>query len=295
MTKMESLNFLLSVFLMGLLPVAPGGAPDIVMIDDMPLSPPTIAGRRAFPSRSLSHTLSASGVVILDMRSGQAMFARDGDRRRPIGSLTKIMTAIIIAESHKLDETVVIPSDISDTDGSTASLPPGSHFTVGDLLSALLIASANDAAETLARFHSGSSAAFVFAMNERAKSLGLKSTSFSNPSGLDSAAQWSTPRNIAWLALYALRNPELKSRMSTAKASIRSAEGHEIKLEHTHALIGKDGAVVAGKTGTTALARQCLLSLVSANGREYLVVLLGSNERYADLRAILRILRSFLA
>lgn len=291
---MESLHLLLSVFLMGLLPVAPSGVSNPVPIQSLSLSPPAIAAARQFPGRTLVRSLSASGVVILDLQSGQELFARHGGRRRSMGSLTKIMTAIIITESHSLDEIVVIPSDIAGTDGNTVRLPPGSHFTVGDLLSALLIASANDAAEALARFHSGSTAAFVAAMNARAKPLGLENTSFANPSGLDDVSQWSTPRDIAWLAAYALRNPVIRSRMSTAQSSIRSTEGRAIALEHTHALLGKDGNVIAGKTGTTVAARQCLLSLVNEGGREYLVVLLGSNERYGDLRTVLRVLRSLL-
>ncbi len=292
---MESLHLLLSVFLMGLLPVAPGGVSNAVTIDTLPLSPPALAAGKQFPGLTLVRSLSASGVGILDLRSGQLLFARNGDRRRSVGSLTKIMTAVLIAESHALDEVVTIPADIAKTDGSTVRLPPGSRFTVGDLLSALLIASANDAAESLALFHSGSDAAFVVEMNARAKTLGLENTSFANPSGLDSTDQWSTPRDIAWLAAYALRNPDLRSRMSTVTASIRSKDGRSIALEHTHELLGQSDAVIAGKTGTTLAARQCLFSLVNEDGREYIVVLLGSNQRYVDLRAVLRILHSFFA
>lgn len=291
---MESLHLLLSVFLMGLLPVAPG-APNPVAVDQLPLSPPALAEGKQFPGRSLAKGLSASGAIIVDLQSGQELFARSADRRRSVGSLTKIMTAVLIAESHDLNEVVGVPRDIADTDGNTVRLPPGSHFTVGDLLSALLIASANDAAESLAQFHSGSHAAFVAEMNARATMLGLENTSFANPSGLDDASQWSTPRDIAWLAAYALRTPAIRSRMSTARAVIRSREGHKIALEHTHALLGKGGEVIAGKTGTTTAARQCLFSLVSEHGKEYLVVLLGSNERYVDLRTVLRILHSFFA
>lgn len=293
--QMESLQLLLSVLLMGLLPVTSGVGSDTVTMYNFPLSQPAVAVGRRFPGRNLAQSLSSSGVVILDLQSGQELFARNGDRRRSVGSLTKIMTAVIIAESHALDDIVTIPSDVTETNGNIVRLPPGSHFTVGDLLSALLIASANDAAEAFARFHSGSDESFVAAMNERAKILGLKNTSFANPSGLDAASQWSTPRDIAWLAAYALRNPAIRSRMSTAQSSIRSREGREIALKHTHALLGLGDIVIAGKTGTTAAARQCLLSLVNEGGREYLVVLLGSNERYVDLRTVLRVLRSFFA
>lgn len=291
---MENLHLLLSVLLMGLVPAAPSTVSSPVTLSDLLLNPPASV-ENVFPGKKLARNLSASGAVILDLQSGQELFARNGNRRRAVGSLTKIMTAVVIAESHKLDEVVTIPSDIGKTDGTVAHLPPGAHFTVGDLLSAMLIASANDAAETLAQFHSGSSAAFVTAMNDRAQMLGLKNTLFANASGLDDTSEWSTPRDMAWLAAFALRNPDIRSRMSTMQVSIKSQEGKKFTLEHTHELLRKGGAVIAGKTGTTVAAGQCLLSVVTEHGREYLVVLLGSSERYVDMRFVLRILGTFLA
>ncbi len=291
---MESLHVLLSVFLMGLVPAAPSPAAAPVALEDLPLAPPALV-ENVFPSRKLAQSLSASGAFILDLQTGQELFARNADRARPVGSLTKIMTAVVIAESHSMDEVVEVPAGIGKTEGSVADLPPGGHFTVGDLLSALLIASANDAADTLAVFHSGSEEAFVTVMNERAAMLGLKNTEFANASGLDSPDEGSTPRDMAWLAAYALRNPEIRARMATAESSIRSVEGKTLSLAHTHVLLHQDGPIIAGKTGTTAAARQCLLSLVTEHGREYLVVLLGSNERYTDMRTVLRILGSFFA
>lgn len=288
---MQSLPLVLSIFLMGVLPLSSVPAPSASTLAALPLSAPALTDMQEFPGKRLAKILSASGVVILDVQSGQELFIRHAGKRRPVGSLTKMMTAIVIAESHGMDEIVTIPKGIEDTDGSTVHLPPGSHFTVGDLLSALLIPSANDAAETLARFHSGSRTAFVDEMNARAAMLGLDDTLFADPSGLDDASR-STPRDMGRLASFALRNPEIRSRMSTARATIRSAEGQSLTLEHTHALLGKDDAVIAGKTGTTNAARQCLVSLVVEHGREYVVVLLGSRERYVDMRAVLRVLSS---
>lgn len=284
---------------MGLLPVSsappPGPVAGYAALTALPLPSPVHAPAQEFPAHRLARAVSASGVVILDVASGQELYARRADLRRPVGSLTKIMTAIVIAESHDLNEVVTVPRDIGRTNGSTVHLPLGERFTVGDLLSALLIPSANDAAETLAHFHSGSRDAFVGAMNERAASLGLANTAFANPSGLDDVSQWSTPRDMARLASFALRNPAIRSRMATARGSIRSREGTVITLLTTHALLGKEGAIVAGKTGTTLGARQCLLSLVQEHGREYVVVLLGSRERYVDMRAVLRVLGALFA
>jgi D-alanyl-D-alanine carboxypeptidase (penicillin-binding protein 5/6) len=204
-----------------------------------------------------------------------------------MASLTKLMTALLIVENHALDEWVRVPGDLGELNGNIAHLPTGHEFTVGDLLSALLTASANDAAETLARFHSGSVEAFVAEMNARAEVLGLKRTHYANVAGFDDPDQWSSPRDVAWLALFAFRHPPIAQRLSQRGAQIRSRQGVMLSLTHTHAFLHASTPVVAGKTGTTNGAGQCLLSFVEAGGRQYLVVLLNSQARYVDLRVVL--------
>lgn len=280
---------------MGLLPLATPPAAQPTTLAALSLGSPPLMQSQNFPGTALARNISASGVVIMDVQSGQELFARHADRRRPVGSLTKMMTAVIIAESHTMDEVVTIPKDGGMVEGEKLPLPPNAHFTVGDLLSAMLISSANDAAEVLARFHSGSRGDFVAVMNDRARQLGLRDTAFANPSGLDEAGQWSTARDMARLAKYAVRNADIRKRMSTSQASIYSKEGQKFVLIHTHSLLKKGSAVIAGKTGTTAAARQCLFSLVKEKDREYIVVILGSRERYIDMRFVLRVLRTLFA
>jgi D-alanyl-D-alanine carboxypeptidase (penicillin-binding protein 5/6) len=239
--------------------------------------------------------VTASGILILDIGSSQEVYARSADVTRPIASLTKMMTALIIVEQHSLDEWVRVPDDIKEIEGSNAGLPPGSEFTVGDLLSAILIHSANDAAETLARYHSGSVEAFVGEMNLRAKSLGLRNTRYANPVGFDDPYQHSTARDQAWLAMFVLRHPEIRERMATPTISIQSRDGQStLSLTNTHQLLKPDTAIVAGKTGTTLGAGQCLLSVVGDGGREYVVVLLGSRARYVDMQVVLDVLADLL-
>ena len=235
----------------------------------------------------LVRPVSSSGILIIDLTSGQHIFGVNEERRRPMASLTKIMTALLIIENHELDEQVRIPVGMSKVLGNKAYLPEGEHFTVGDILSTLLISSANDAAVTLAIFHSGSVDAFVDEMNIRANALGLHDTSFANPAGLDHPDQYSTPSDIAWLTMFSLRYPELAERMAKRGARVYSQEGTPIFSTHTHALIHGDESVLAGKTGTTDGAKQCLVTIVEENGRKYLIVLLRSAQRYADMRTIL--------
>jgi serine-type D-Ala-D-Ala carboxypeptidase (penicillin-binding protein 5/6) len=237
-------------------------------------------------------------VVILDAESARRLYGRQHDVRRPMASLTKLMTALIIVENHALTEAVRIPSGAENMQGNRAFLVVGEQFTIGDLLSAMLIASANDAAYTLAAFHSGSQEEFVRAMNDRASALGLKATSFANPTGLDDPTQWSTPQDIAWLTLAALRHPAIQKRLSTRGMTIRSVQGTSIALTHTHALLHASrpliadasrasSTVLAGKTGTTDSAGQCLMTVVGEGNRRYVVVLMDSLQRYQDMRSIL--------
>lgn len=276
---------LLSALLLGLFPSANGVPTDTVALERIAIAPP--AEQIEIPEH-----LSASGVVIYDMASGQRIFAREARIQRPMASLTKLMTALVIVENHELDEMVTIPYAVTDVSGNKAYLPPGQHFTVGDLLSALLINSANDAAVTLATFHSGSVTAFVEEMNRRALQLGMTGTSFRNPAGLDHPAHWSTPQDIAWLTVFTLRYPEIAERLGRAGTRIASTEGDFLQLYHTHALLHETSPVVAGKTGTTNDAGQCLMSIVRGADRDYIVVLLGSEQRYGDMRTILSVLQT---
>lgn len=279
----------LSVLLMGVFPLLQDARPGALPLASLPIAPPSPIVEH-IASSPVFQSVSASGIVVLDIRSGQQLYARNPQMRRPMGSLTKLMTALLIVENHALDEKVTVPSDLAKVPGSKSYLRAGQEFTVGDLLSALLIVSSNEAAETLARFHSGTESAFVRAMNARAAALGLKNTAFANASGFDDTQQWSTSRDIALLALYVLRRDSIRSRMSTKEATVIDSRGRELALIHTHELMHESSAVIAGKTGTTAAAKQCLLSIVREGDDEYAVVLLGSRDRYDDMRAILQTL-----
>ena len=284
----------LSVLLMGMLPVVSPVPADQHALSALSIASPSPFAANVLTPFSLPKRVTASGVLIVDLQSGQRVYGRNAEQRRPIGSLTKLMTALIIAENHALDEWVTIPAGVAAIEGSRARLEPGEQFTVGDLLTALLVPSANDAAETLARFHSGTSDAFVQIMNERAQVLGLKNTSYANPSGLDDGNQWSTPQDLVWLTSHVLRRPELRARMSTLTETITGLKGQQILLTHTHSLLHTDPAVLAGKTGTTQGAGECVVTLVEEGSREFLVILLSSGERYSDLRWVMQALSSLL-
>lgn len=277
----------LSVLLLGMLP--PSAADTTLSLSVLP---PAVAAPSVIVSNPSDwiDPVSASGVLVSDLDSGQDVVGRATDARRSIASLTKLMTAIVIVEGHAMDEVVTVPAAVKGTEGQTIDLLPGERYTVGDLLTATLVHSANDAAITLAVYHSGSVPAFVRQMNLRAGMLGLTGTAFTNPVGLDEAGHYSTLRDLKWMAVAALRHPQIAERMSEPVATIhsRGPNPRTIVLHHTHALLGHDDAIVLGKTGTTPEAGQCLVSLVRGGQHRYVVILLGSRDRYADMRWVLR-------
>lgn len=283
----------LAVLLFGMVPIgsqSPSLALDKAFLEVAAPSP--LVGK--FPEALRHRTLTASGVTIVDLESAQMLFSVNPDERRPIASLTKLMTAVVIEERRDLAEWVVVPKGVTAIQGNAVRLIPGQHFRVGDLLTAMLVSSSNDAAFALALHHSGSEEAFAKLMNERAAALGLDHTSFVNAMGFDNPAQLSTPRDVAHLATFALKKNALRERMSLSHASIRSREGTEVALEQTHQLLKTKSAVVAGKTGTTDAAGQCLMSVVRERDRDYLVVILSSSERYRDMRVLLSVFANLL-
>jgi D-alanyl-D-alanine carboxypeptidase (penicillin-binding protein 5/6) len=204
-----------------------------------------------------------------------------------MASLTKLMTALVIVENHDLDETVSIAPGVGAIRDNVAGIQVGDQYRLGDLLNAMLVHSANDAAVALAMYDAGSEDAFVEKMNARASSLGLKDTVYKTSTGFDAPGQFSTPRDVGILSAYVLGIPAIANRMSLASATITSYSGTVLSFAHTHQLLRKQGAVTAGKTGTTDGAGQCLMSVFQENGHRYAAVLLHSADRYGDMRRIL--------
>ena len=277
----------LSVLLLGSVPVWGIGDPGIPGARDLRVAPPVVSTVAESVPRSLVGGLSASGVIIVDLGSSQTVYADRPLVPRPMASLTKLMTALVIVENHDLDETVSIAPGVGAIRDNVAGVQVGDEYRLGDLLTAMLVHSANDAAVALAIHDAGSEDAFVEKMNARASSLGLKDTVYKTSTGFDAPGQFSTPRDVGILSTYVLGIPAIANRMSLASATITSHSGTVLSFSHTHQLLRKQGAVTAGKTGTTDGAGQCLMSVFQENGHRYAAVLLHSADRYGDMRRIL--------
>jgi D-alanyl-D-alanine carboxypeptidase (penicillin-binding protein 5/6) len=290
-TLSRMVQALLTVVFFGMVPLPGTGSAFAVSPLDVAVGSPSPIASLLSPFLEENANFSASGIVVMDLESGQVLFDEHADEQFPMASLTKLMTALLTSEKNMDFNTwVEIPTDLPPLE-SKRVLPSGEHFRLGDVLTALLVHSSNEAAVTLARTIAGSDNAFVEQMNTRAKELGLTHTSFSDAIGFDSPSQHSSAKDLAWLATYVLRRPELRKRLSLPSASIQSREGTVVALDQTHQLLTGNGPVIAGKTGTTVGAGQCLLSIVEQDSRDLVVVLLGSRNRYRDMQSLLSLLQ----
>ena len=221
--------------------------------------------------------LSARSAVVMDALTGRVLFERDAHRRSLIASTTKIMTGLLVCEDLDPEDEVVIPPEAEGIEGSSLYLRAGERVRVIDLLYGMMRRSGNDAAIALAHAHSGSEAAFVRAMNDRARELGLKETRFANPHGLDDKQNYSTSYDLALLASAAMENERFRKVVGTKSYRFgnRSFENHNRLLWSCE---GAEGV----KTGFTKAAGRILVSAVTRHGRRLICVTVHAPDDWND-------------
>jgi D-alanyl-D-alanine carboxypeptidase (penicillin-binding protein 5/6) len=237
------------------------------------------------------HVPGAQAAIVVDAVDGTVMFAKRPDAERSIASTTKLMTALLALEQAAPDQVFTAPAYSAAPAESRINLREGERMTVEDLLEALLLESANDAAVALAENISGSREAFVEEMNERAAELGLDHTSYANPIGLDEAGNYSTARDLAALARRLLRNPRFAGIVDMPEAELESGIRPRV-VENRNDLVAKYPWVSGVKTGYTLNAGNVLVGSAGRGPRRRVVsVVLGEPteaERDSDTLALLR-------
>ena len=225
--------------------------------------------------------ISAQKAIVIDADSGHILYEKNSDERSLIASTTKIMTALIVCEQCNVLDRVRIPKEAVGIEGSSIYLQEGEILTVQELLYGLMLHSGNDAAVALAIYCGGTIEGFAQLMNDKARSLGMTNSNFENPHGLDNQHHYSTAKDLATLAAYAMKNPVFLKTVSTKTVSItnRSLKNHNKLLWQ---LDGAEGV----KTGFTKAAGRILVSSVSQNGRRLVTVTINAPDDWQDHRLL---------
>jgi serine-type D-Ala-D-Ala carboxypeptidase (penicillin-binding protein 5/6) len=228
--------------------------------------------------------VKAKGAVLADAATGQVLWGRDLDIERPMASVTKVMTALLVLESGNLNREIQVPKAAAiyawRHGGETAALRPGDVLTAQDLLEALLLASGADAAYTLANAYGPGMNAFIARMNATAAQMGMKDTHFTSPDGLPyptETSTYSTPSDLLTLGLAAMRYPAFRSIVGLEFYHLPKGPGHHgYWWDNTNELIGSYQGAVGIKDGYTDDAGHCLLFEAARNGRTLIGVVLDS-------------------
>ena len=227
--------------------------------------------------------VSAKGAVLIEADSGRVIFEKNKDAVLPMASTTKIMTALVTIENANCNDTVKIEPYMSGIEGSSIYLKVGEELSVSELLYALMLESANDAAVALAYHVGGSIEEFARLMNEKAKSLGLENTNFTNPHGLDSTDHYTTAHELGIITSCAMKNPEFKKIVSTYKTVIPArGESYERLLVNHNRLLRSYKGALGVKTGYTKKCGRCLVSCAERDGVTLICVTLNDPNDWQD-------------
>ncbi|MFA6982695.1 MAG: D-alanyl-D-alanine carboxypeptidase family protein [Sedimentibacter sp.] len=245
----------------------------------------------------------SESAVLIDAGSGTILAQKNADKKMYPASLTKIMTAILALELGELTDVITVDDDTPfEIDGSHIALEPGEILTLKDLLHALMLPSANDAASVIAKHYGGSLENFVKIMNQKAKELGAYSTNFTNPHGLHDTNHYSTAADLALITKYAMENDAFRKIVSTTKYEIQTTNKkdepryftslNKLLYNTSYNQIYVDGEYISpyyeyangAKTGYTPEAGNCLVATAKKDGTELIAVTMKgiSLEMYQD-------------
>ena len=245
------------------------------------------------PATDRDFDVPCQAAILIDEDSGTVLYEKNADESRPIASITKIMTLLLAFEALEagkvsLSDIVPVSEHAYHMGGSQIWLEPGEQLTLDEMLKAICISSANDAAVAVAEFIGGSEPVFVERMNARAKELGMQSTTFRNACGLDEDGHLSTARDVAIMSREMLLNhPEIENYCTVWMDTLR---GGATQLVNTNKLLKSYNGITGLKTGTTGKAGVCISASASRDDLRLIAVVLGSSsgkERFAAATSLL--------
>lgn len=247
----------------------------------------------AVEAQAASLSLPCRTAILIDQDTGTVLYEKNADQRVHIASITKVMTLLLIFEAVRagkftMDTLVPVSNHAASMGGSQVWLEPGEQFTLDEMLRAICVSSANDAAVAVAELVGGSEEAFVAMMNAKAAELGMTDTTFKNACGLDTEGHLSTARNVAIMSRTILTQyPEVLHYSGIWTDSLRNGQ---TMLVNTNKLLRRYDGITGLKTGTTGGAGVCIAASATRNGLNLIAVVLGSSSSAERFEAATKLL-----
>ena len=231
---------------------------------------------------------NVDAIIAKDMTSKQLIFSKDATKMNQPASLTKIMTAILAIESGKMNDVVTITKPMIQVEPTKANLRVGEKFYLKDLVKAAMVMSANDAAMAIGVYlGDGDVDKFANMMNQKAKKIGMKNTNFTNPCGFDIGEHYSTAQDLLVMSEYAIKNSSFNEMAKLKRHDFKALNTKRAYAAYTHnKLLNNYKYAVGIKTGFTQKAGPCLIARAQKDGKDVLVVMLNSEQRWRDIRTI---------
>ena len=259
---------------------------------------PLDQGQAVSASQIQKPDIASEGAVLLDGASGNVLFAKNGDTQFYPASITKLMTALLVAEHCSLDENVAFSASATtnlESGAVSINMTAGDVMSVKDCLYALLLKSANEVGNALAEHVAGSNSAFADMMNAKAAALGCTNTHFANPHGLNDPEHYTSPHDMALIARAAFQNETVKTvastRTYTLPATINNPGGLTVTIGHKMLNPGDSRyyeGIIGGKTGYTSKAGNTLVTAAERDGVRLIAVIMKSKStHYTDTKALL--------
>lgn len=254
-----------------------------------------LTGQAAPLEEGTPMTLTAPSAVLLEADTGAVIFEKNADERRPVASVTKLMTLLLVLEkldegSITLEDKITVSPAAAGQPGSQAFLDAYAVYPLKDILKATIIASANDGAVALAEYVAGSEDGFAALMNRRAEELNLENTHYVNCTGLPADGQYTCARDVAAISREVAQHPTYFTYSSTWLDSLTHPSGRMTDLTNTNRLVRFYKDCDGLKTGSTNEAKYCLSATAERNGMRLIAVVLGvpnSQTRFDEARAMM--------
>lgn len=240
------------------------------------------------PKAMAAPQLAAQAAILIEQSSGKVLWGQNQNQKMYPASTTKIMTAMLALENLQMTDKITLPADFSNVGETGLALRAGTTQTAEELLMAMMLYSANDAAQAIAIGTAGSEKAFVEMMNQRVSDLGLKNTHFANPHGLHNENHYTTAYDLSMIARAALDSEDFREIINTRKFTVKKLNGEEdYQVYNRNDLLSQYDIADGVKTGYTRQAGNTFVGSATKDGMQLVAVVLNSTDIYGDAKALL--------